>query len=505
MRNKDYSVTKARRSDQSNGKSGTFAGGALTVVERITAQAGQLIIFILAARILGPAEFGVFALVSACAILLLRVSEFGWAQYIMSWAGDSTLPRQVLMIAIFSGVIFAALGMLVGIGLPFVGLSVQTSYLVILFSFWVLLATTSSAQKGIMIWQDKLKSSAFAGILGELAALGVGMGALLTGYGVLSLVFGRLAFQSVHLIASFVSTRMTPAFGLKGAQLHEMLVFSGQLFTTRMIINIRTYAATFIIGGFLGPASVGYYRAAERLVGAMAEIIAVPTEVLAWSLFRQTRDGAKGSLQGFQDRANGFFRILLALAVPLFIWLALSGQDLILGLLGPEWLPALPIVAILALSRAVMLPGLATEAILSLAGQIKRLIPFTILFLVLSVGLILIGVQFGLYAVAWSQVVVGVVVLSATIWMQGRYGQINWTIVARGCLRLLIPMAVGTGAMMLMLASPVVIALTPLIRLGLVTLATLVIYGTVLTITEPGLRAALMSMLQRRSLSGGKP
>ncbi len=47
------------------------------MVERIAAQLSQLFIFIAAARILGPADFGIFALVSACAILVLRVSEMG--------------------------------------------------------------------------------------------------------------------------------------------------------------------------------------------------------------------------------------------------------------------------------------------------------------------------------------------------------------------------------------------------------------------------------------------
>jgi O-antigen/teichoic acid export membrane protein len=42
-----------------------LAAGAWTMVERVVSQAAQFVIFIVAARVLGPAEFGVFALISA--------------------------------------------------------------------------------------------------------------------------------------------------------------------------------------------------------------------------------------------------------------------------------------------------------------------------------------------------------------------------------------------------------------------------------------------------------
>ncbi len=481
-------------------KSSATAGGALTAVERITAQAGQLIVFIAAARILGPAEFGLFALVSACAILVLRMSEFGWAQYIMSWHGDSTVPRQVLLIAMVSGAVFAALGSAVGMTLPVFGFSGQTSHLIVLFSIWVMLATTSSAQKGIMIWQDRLKSSAASEITGEVVATAVALAALFSGFGVLSLVFGRLTFQSVHLIVSFSATRLSPKFGLKGAHLRQMLTFSGQLFVSRMIVNIRLYAATFIIGGFLGPASVGYYRAAERLVGAVSEVVFVPTEVLAWSLFRKARDLAGGRLDGFQAQANQFFRVLCALAVPVFIWLTVMGQDVIHIVLGPEWLPALPVVAILAASRAMMLPGLATEAILSLAGQIKRLIPFTLFFLLLTVALTLVAVRFGLYAVAWSQFAVSFGSLLAACWMQQRYGRINWLAVATGLLPIVVPILMGTGVMVFMMSTAFVTDLHPLARIAMVSLASLLVYAADLLAIAPELKSRLPVFLRARPL-----
>jgi len=487
------SRAKITRADKT-AKAGTaLSGGVWTVAERITAQISQLIIFVAAARILGPAEFGFFALVSAMAILMLRVAEMGWAQYIMSWAGDSTVPRQVLFVAMISGLCFAALGGLAGAMLPLFGVSPLGEHLVLLFALWVGLATTSSAQKGMMIWRDRLKASAASETLGELAGLAVALGALLSGFGVLSLVFGRLAFQSVHLLVSFWVTRMAPLAGLRGAALREVLTFSGQVFLARIGINLRQYMATFVIGGFLGPASVGYYRAAERLIGALAEVVAVPTEVLAWSVFRQARDAQNGGLGGFQAEANVFFRLLFALSLPAFIWVSVMGQDLISGILGAAWLPALPVVGILALSRAIMTPGLATEAILSLAGEIRRLFPFTLGYLVLGAVLTVFGARIGLYAVASAQVGVAVIVLVATIWMQQRYGAINWAEVARGCLRLSGPILIGSGVLVLVRDAPVVADLPLILRLVVPSVAAVMVYIPALAVVDRDIRGWLLA------------
>lgn len=491
------SVSETAPSSRARGARKAIGGGLWTVAERGISQASQLIIFIAAARILTPAEFGVFALVSACAILLLRVAEVGWAQYIMAWNGDTTVPRQVLFVAIIAGALMGAAGGLAGMAMPLVGIDPDVGHLIALFSVWVVLAATSAAQKGVMIWQDRLKASARCEIVGEMAGLSVALAALYSGFGVFALVFGRLTFQSVHLIASFIVTRMGPLSGLRGTQLRELLVFSGQIFSGRMIINLRLYAGTFIIGGFLGPAAVGYYRAAERLVGAVAEILGVPTQVLAWSLFRQARDDGDGTTARFQEQAVVFFKILMAIALPIFIWIAIMAEEIITSLLGAQWLPALPVVAILAFSRAIMLPGFATEPILSLAGEIRRLPGFAILFLTLTVVFALATAPHGLLAVAWGQVGVAIVIAGATFWMFQRYAAIEWRALIAGASCIAIPILIGTGTLFAIADVGVFAELAPLAEAIATALAASVIYVLALLAADRQLRAFLMRQITR--------
>lgn len=483
-----------------NGKGfarGAVGGGLWTAIERIFSQGSQLVIFVVAARMLSPAEFGVFALVSTCAILMLRFAEASWAPYIMSWAGDDTVPRQVVMVSVWSGLVLGLIGAVSALALPLFGTTLETAHLMLLFALWVVIATVSSAQKGMMIWQGGLRASALCEILGDLLGMIVAVAALYAGWGVFALAFGRLVFQSTHLGLSFAFTRAAPLPGLRGAALADLAQYTRQSFTARMIANIRLYIATFLIGGFLGPAAVGYYRAAQRLVGSVAEIIGQPALILAWNMFRRARDAQPGTA-GFQAVARVFYPALLAISGPVFIWLVLMGDDLIRGLLGSKWLPALPVVALLALSRALVAAGVATEPVLSLAGEIRRMPLFSVIFLIATVGITLLAAPFGLMAVAWAQVIIALVMLVCTMMLMQRYGGIDWRGVGAVSWRPLAPMLVGVAVVYLMRNLPAFEALPPLARAFGVLVPALPVYAVALVLAEPALRRRMFALLRRR-------
>lgn len=475
-----------------------IGGGAWTIAERVIAQGSQLILFVAAARVLSPAEFGIFALVSTCALLFLRMAEVGWAPYIMSWDGDDTVPRQVVMVSIFTGLAFGLFGGLVGAGYLMLGLGNVTAHLILLFSLWVVIATTCSAQKGMMIWRDGLRGSAIAESVGEIVGMVVALAALYRGFGVYALVFGRLAYQTTHLTISFVVTNRAPLFGMPAEELRALGRYSWQIFSSRLIVNLRLYIATFIIGAFLGPAPVGYYRAAQRLVGSIAEIIGAPSLVLAWSMFRQARDDHGVRTRGFQRQANLYFKFLFALGIPVFIWLTLMGSDLISGLLGQKWLPALPLVGILALARALSLPAAATEPILSLNGEVGRLPLFNLALLVMTITLTAAGAATGLEAVAWSQVLAALIAAVATNRMLRKHGGIDWREVLVDAGRLVPPVLLGSAVILLARELPVFQALPALVRAFSVVVPATAVYLLALTATEPAFRDVTLSILRRR-------
>jgi O-antigen/teichoic acid export membrane protein len=202
--------------------------------------------------------------------------------------------------------------------------------------------------------------------------------------------------------------------------------------------------------------------------------------------------------RGFQQQANLYFKLLFALGIPVFIWLTLMGQDLISGLLGPKWLPALPLVGILALARALSLPAAATEPILSLNGEIGRLPLFNLTLLVLTVALTAAGAATGLTAVAWSQVLAALIAAVATNRMLRKHGGIDWREVLMDAGRLVPPVLLGSVVILLARELPVFQSLPALVRAFGVVIPATAIYLLALTATEPAVRDITLSVIRRR-------
>ncbi|WP_283180090.1 hypothetical protein [Gemmobacter sp. 24YEA27] len=59
------------------------------------------------------------------------------------------------------------------------------------------------------------------------------------------------------------------------------------------------------------------------------------------------------------------------MALPLFAVLVLLAKDIILTLLGPAWLPAVPVLQALAVAQGIFTTGFALEPVLSLAGAVR--------------------------------------------------------------------------------------------------------------------------------------
>lgn len=476
--------------------SSAVRGGIWTAISRILSQVVQFAIFMVAVQVMPPAEFGIFALVWTWSLILSQFAITGWPEYIMQWRGDSLQPRRVLAMAMTGGALLAGVGIALSYLAPLISDDPRATPLMQVFALWIFFASVGGTFGGALNWEDRLTAAAVSTIFGDLANLAVAVWALLQGHGVFALAAGRLVGVLFWAAAGLVAARMVPDFRITRQQATEIIRFTSRIVAVRLLVNIRLYAATLVIGAFLGAAHAGYFRAGQRLVSALAEILGEPTRVLAWSLFRSTRD-AQGPKVDFRERANSFFPLLLVFAVPLFAATAFLADDITMGLLGEEWLPAASVVRILAIAYAVLATSAANEAVLSLAGMV-RILPYMVLVnATLGVGITMIAAPHGIFATAWAQVVSALFIFSINAWMMQRHAAIRWWQVF---LRLrVLPVALLLSAAVPLLGGQAALLepVPPFLRAVLLALAFLTVFYAVLLGFDAGLRRQVRQLLQR--------
>ncbi|WP_048645958.1 oligosaccharide flippase family protein [Nitratireductor soli] len=413
---------------------GLLGGGLWALAAKLVSQVAQLAAFIMAARLLTPTEFGFFAFTSAMAIFLVVVAEGGWAEYIMKSEENSRRWRQVAAVSLGSGVLLTAAGLAAAaVFYAYLGKHWEGGLLA-LFSLWILPSSLTAVYDGVLVNRGMLHRQAAIRIVAELGALSVTAAGLLAGWNVVALIVGRLTMQGLILCGSVAVVGWIAPSLPSRSFIGELLQFSRYILSNRMIIFLRSYSGTLAVGSFLGLSEAGYYRAAERIVAAFSELIGEPARMLAWIVFRRAhaeKPGAQGGAKGTAGVGNRFFPVLFAVAAPVYLGLALVSGDLVHLALGAGWAPAALVVGILAAKQLLLVPSYVTEPLLAIRGAVNRLPPVSLLNGAVSVSLVLITAPFGFVWVAVGQCIAAAIALATSVWLQARYGGIDWRRVLR--------------------------------------------------------------------------
>jgi O-antigen/teichoic acid export membrane protein len=405
----------------------------LALVARTGTQLAQVIIFIAAARVLSPAEFGIFTLVLAAAIFLTRVSEAGTREFVMSWEGDTRTLDEVGTAALFSAFAALAAGLLAALLLDHIWELRLAALLLGLLAIWSFLATLSAAYSGMLVRQDRAAGHSIATILAEVAGLVVSLGGLFLGGGILALAAGKIAMQAIYLLHAVHLTKWLPRIAIGSDTAGELFAFSRHILANRIIAFLHIYSASFLIGLFLGPASVGYYRAAERLASVFSDLLEEPARLVTWVTLRNAlrqRESGADAKRRLGKTATVLIPLFLLIAAPVFIGLALVSEALVVLLLGEQWRPAGIVTAILAVVYFFFSISAFNEPLLSLTGEIRRLPPVILMNAIVSIVFVMLLVPYGLTAVALGQLATATVSFSATVFLQSRYGGVSWTKIA---------------------------------------------------------------------------
>ncbi len=401
-----------------------YLGAGWTAVSRMMIQLAQLLLILVAARHLSPAEFGVFALLSAVAAALTYGAEAGWRELIII-AGTREEKARAHTWALLGGTAFAALGL--GASTLYLVLSrdVETALVMGVLSAWVLPGAASSAQAGILTRRGALVRLAQVQILGEAVGLTVGVACLIGGLGILSLAFSKMSTQLVVLAGSLLATRWARVSPIFRTGDGPLLAFSCRILLTRIVTFARGNLALFLIGAFFGPAGAGLYRAGGRFAASIAEIVGEPIRRVGWSLFGDTASPEQDQSHGMA-KAEAFLAIAAIAAAPVFIGLALTSPGVVTVLLGEQWQAAAPILAILALAKLLTMPMYLSEPLLARHGRIDILQHVTLGGAALSVIALTALSPFGLIWAAASELLAATVLLPVLVWLHRRHGRFRW-------------------------------------------------------------------------------
>jgi lipopolysaccharide exporter len=313
-------------------------------------KSSTLLMTVVVARMLGPEDFGVFALAVLVVNLFDYVKDLGVASALVQNRRDwgvlapTGLTLSVLFGLFASGLLAATAEVAArALGQP------ELTALIRILAIGLAISALSTIPLAWLRRSMNFSARLLPEFVGAAAKTALTIGLAAAGFGVWSLAWGQLAAAVVMTALYWRAARVRPTFGLDVPVSRELIRF-GLPVTAVTLLAYAIYNVDYLaIGERLGATDLGLYTLAYRIPELLVlSLCVVVSEVLfsALSLRQTDRDALIGHyLQALT--------VVAALTVPIGVGLALVAKPLVATLYGGDYAESAPILSVLAIYTAL--------------------------------------------------------------------------------------------------------------------------------------------------------
>jgi O-antigen/teichoic acid export membrane protein len=321
----------------------TWSRGALQLLTFATT--------LLVARILVPADYGVMALAGFWTGMASMLAEMGLGSAIIQFRD---LDRREIDTCFWITVTLAvACSAVLSLAAPAIArwfAAPALAEILPVLSLVLPLTACRVVSDSLLRKRLALDRVSQAEILGSLASLPATFGCAVAGMGVWALVVGALLNPAVRTIATFAFAPWWPRFRLGGDRVNEVLSFSLATLGIKVMWALREWGNTLAIGKVTGQVTtVGLYSMAEEIALLPGSKISTVVNMLSAPIMAELQKDIDAMRTAFYRAV----RLTAAIALPVSAGMALVAEELVVVLLGPKWLPAVPVLRLLCLYAAV--------------------------------------------------------------------------------------------------------------------------------------------------------
>ena len=362
-------------------------------VESWTQQLLQLLIFIMLARMLGPEAYG---LVGAALILTMigeaLVNEAGWAEALIQRREIDQRHRDSVLWVLLAvtGLLVVAAWLLRDLAAAALGTPEVADILP-----WLALSLPLSAlgvvPRALLGRELRFRPLALRSITAMAVAGAVAIAMAREGFGLWSLVAYQVVQPLIEAVVLWSTAGWRPRLHVSRAALTELLAFVGGVFGERVLILVDGLLPRILVTMLLGPVALGFYTFARKIFEMVGRLLIGPLSRVAMPTFSE--------LQHDRGRTQRVLTLGVQLtslvAMPAFLGLALTADELVPLVFGPAWVDAVPAVQLFAaLGFAAPLTRLNSALMLGLGKsreQFMLAVVGTVLLAALMVGLLAVS------------------------------------------------------------------------------------------------------------------
>lgn len=392
-----------------SGRSSASGAFAWSLTNTLVSRLGTLGIGILLARVLGPEEFGTFAIALVALMAVLSFNELGVSLAIVRWPGDpAAIAPTVNTLSLLGSALFCAASWLAAPAFTAAMGDPGATDVVRILILSVLINGAVAGPAALL--QRDFREKTRMGI----DQVNVWVGAIvsvilaLMGMGAMSLAVGRVLGSLLSAVLFVRASPLPYRVGWHKEKARALLNFGLPLAGTSIIVFTIGYSDQLVAGSVAGTIALGFYVLAFNLSSWPVSIVSQP--------LRRVAPAAFSAIQHDPARLRavilGLFGVLGCATIPAFLALAGAATPIVRFVYGDVWLPAAAVLSWLVLSAlAKVFCELAYDYMVVIGRTSKVLMIQVVGLVVLIPALIFGAVWGGIVGIAAAQAIVSMVVL----------------------------------------------------------------------------------------------
>jgi O-antigen/teichoic acid export membrane protein len=315
------------------------ASRALSVsfLSNVGARVGTFAIGVVLARLLGPHEFGAYAVALVAVLAVGSFNELGISLAIVRWRGD---PAEIVptintisvatSVFLYCGCFFGAPVFAAAMGAP------QAAGVVRLLCLNVIVDGIVGAPAALLQRYFQQGRKMIADQVNNWLGAAVSIWLAWSGLGAMSLAIGRMTGAVTAGILFVAFSPMRLRFGFDRTHARALLRFGLPLAGSSLIVFAVSNMDQIVVGHVLGATALGFYTLAFNLASWPFNIFSIPVNSVAPALFSRMQHDPSAMRTVFVSGTG----LLGSCTLPICVLISAGSIPLIGLFYGPRWFPA---------------------------------------------------------------------------------------------------------------------------------------------------------------------
>jgi PST family polysaccharide transporter len=350
---------------------------------------------VLLARLIPPAEFGIFAVVVIVHELAVTMPMEGIGSAMVQRRSIGREHLQGgLVLSLAVGIVLTAVTLLLAVVVVDPIFGPRTAALVMATTPYFLMGAIYAAPMAVLRRRLDFRRLSLVEVALSGTRVAATVGLAVVGLDAEALVFGSMAGMAVALLLALAFAPV-PLPRWRTQAMRDLLPYGGPAALATVAWTGFRNGDYAIIGATLGPAQAGFYWRGYQLAVEYQRKISVAMSQMAFPILSRA-EGAE-AMFGLRRR---MVRLLTVTLFPLLVTLAFLAPELVPWLFGAAWEPAVVPTQILALGGASTLAIDACGSALLAAGRSRAVLTYGVGHFVVYAGAVVLVAGQGLTAVA---------------------------------------------------------------------------------------------------------